>query len=370
MFKLNPGQPSIWLSPNSLQVGLDANAVIVDELSPAHQRFIRYLQAGIADQQLHEAARTARLPLAEAESLLRRLESQLLQSAPIPNLGNSQKAALTLLRQSNPDFAELVRLSLSSGLDGIGPLVSRAANIIHLETLDRTGATLLRGLANSGIAQFWTNERGPVTDEDVRGLGYSKDWLGRSRFDAAAALADGFSNRVALLNAAKHRPRMLDRVDLAILCGGASVDPERYERWQQLGVPHLAICYSSLGTRVSPIMVPNKNACLECHERQLGATDPLQAVKVVQLRRNRTPYDDSSSVLFAAAMTVASVGEFVDSNHGFAHTAFERSGWEFERATGLISRLEWPAMPPCSCHQRTARNLDGEEGRPNASTAA
>jgi hypothetical protein len=361
----------VWLTPQSLQVGLDANAVIVDGLSPAHQRFIRALQAGIADNQVSASARYAHLPVGEARQLVERLRPQLLASSNgLAAESNERPSTIELLRRADPDFAELIRFALGTNTDGLRAVAGRANRVIHIERFDRTGVAVLRGLASAGFAQFWSSDEGQVEREDITALGFERQSLGKSRFEAACDLADGFGERVALLDTSALRKRILDRVDLAILIGGQSMDESRSRLWQRHGIPHLAVLFRSDGVMVSPIVTPNKTACLACVESALSSTDPHAAVKLIQLRRSRTAYDDSSSVLFGAAMTVAATSDFLDSQQGFEHSAFERTGWFFERATGSLMRLDWPPLEACGCGQSAARNLDGDAGRPNASTAA
>lgn len=358
MLKINPGKSTVWLRPDTLQIGLDADAVIVGGLSPAHQRFIRALQSGIADNQLGVIARNSRVGIAEAGRLVDRLSGVLLDNPSTPAASGDGKASLSLLREVNPDFAELIRIALNTNVDGAAVIAQRAARLIHIESLDKTGVTLIRGLANAGFAQFWSADTGIITDSDVQALGYSTEQLGLARSEGIAAIAAGFANSVSVTEIDGQRMRVIDRVDVAVLIANQAIDPRRYKRLVRYGVPHIAITYDELGARVSPLVIPNKTPCLGCLDLAINAIDPDHTVRITQLAHASQRYDDSSAVLFAAAMTVAATTEFLDSQQGFAQQQFERLGWQFERATGRVLRIDWPVLPSCKCF----RGRDSGEG--------
>ena len=373
MLKINPGQPTIWLRPDTLQIGLDAEAVIVGGLSPAHQRFIRTLQVGIADSQVGVLARSSKLGSADARELIGRLSPALLESSVLessvhefsvrgssvrgragsggePNHVSRPPNALAILRGAAPDFAELIRYALATNRDGSLTLSQRASRVIHLETLDRTGVCLLRALATAGFAQFWSGDSTKVTPHDVNGIGYEKTELGEARFLAATRIADTFNEKTAMVDVTELRSRVLDRVDCAVLIGSVAIEPKRYERWMRLGVPHIAITFDSRGVQVSPLITPHKTPCLSCHESRLVELAEVRSLQVMQSVKAIQKYDDASAVMFATAMVVASVAEAMDSLGGFEHRGYERVGWFFERATGRVVQLEWPSEPRCGCY--------------------
>lgn len=348
MLKINPGQPTVWLRPDTLQIGLDAEAVIVGGLSPAHQRFIRALQSGISESQINPIARSTRVGGAEARSLIERLGPVMLE-APGTAEKTKGRTALSILRGAHPDFAELIRFALATNNDGTQAMANRANRVIHIENLDRTGITLLRALAAVGFAQFWSGDRALVSDSDTISVGFDKDQLGQARFEAAAKIADRFAEETALVDVSSLRPRVLERVDCAILIGTGAIEPKRSERWLRLGIPHIAITFDHSGVRVSPMITPNKTPCLNCKELSVFATDANHALRVMQLVKATQKYDDASAVLFASAMVVAALTEAMDSIAGFDYRQFERIGWQFERASGRVLKLDWPSEPSCGC---------------------
>lgn len=355
MLKINPGKSTVWLRPDTLQIGLEADAVIVGGLTPAHQRFIRALSSGIADNQVGVMARSTRIGVAEAERLIDRLSGVLVGQAEGSAAAGERKPSLSVLHEINPDFAELIRVALLCNVDGVGVIAHRAARLIHLESLDKTGVSLLRGFANAGFAQFWSSDRETVGHEDTQALGFPKEQIGRSRLEGAQALAMGFANPVSVASVAGQRPRVFERVDLSILVANQVIEPRRYKTLVRYGVPHIAITFDETGVRVSPLIIPNKTPCLGCLDLAMTQIDADHSVRITQLAHATQRYDDSSAVLFSAAMAVASATEFLDSQQGFAHQNFERLGWQFERSTGRVLRIDWPALPGCECFKsRTA----------------
>ena len=353
MLKINPGKSTVWLRPDTLQIGLEANAVIVGGLTPAHQRFIRALSSGIADNQVDVIARSTRIGVAEAERLIDRLSGVLVGQTEAPIAAVERKPLLSVLHEINPDFAELIRVGLLCSVDGVGVIAHRAARLIHLESLDKTGVSLLRGLANAGFAQFWSSDCETITQEDTQALGFSREQIGRSRLEGSQALAKGFANPVSITSVAGQRPRVFERVDLSILVANQVIEPRRYRTLVRYGVPHVAITFDETGVRVSPLIIPNKTPCLGCLDVAMTQIDADHEVRITQLAHATQRYDDSSAVLFSAAMAVASATEFLDSQQGFEHQSFERLGWQYERSTGRVLRIDWPALPGCQCFNST-----------------
>ena len=68
VLKINPQQQAVWRSPQSMQIGLGDNRVILDELTPAQEKLIAALFLGIADNQLEAIANQSKLDLASAKS--------------------------------------------------------------------------------------------------------------------------------------------------------------------------------------------------------------------------------------------------------------------------------------------------------------
>lgn len=361
MLKINPGHPKVWLSQDHIQIGLDADAVTVGGLSPAHQRLLRSLEKGISENQLPAITRALKLDEDSAAQLIDRLRPVLLASDP--QLGAAAPAGRRFpFAQPNPDFAEIIRFGLRHNQPGEQGIHLRSERIVHIDNLARTGITTVRGLASAGVTQFWCSDQKVVEAEDTSPLGFPKELLGWSRFMAADSVAGSFQNPVALVDATQLRTRVLDRVDIAILISGQVTDPRLARLWWRRGVPHLAVSFDASGVRVSPVVVPGKTPCLVCRDNELAATDTTHLVKFNQLITNRTTYDDASSVLFAAAAATTGALAQLDSQSGFVMAEHERAGVWFERKSGLVHRITWPSSAVCRCYSAEVE-ADGSDAQ-------
>ena len=357
MLKINPGHPKVWLSQDHIQIGLDADAVTVGGLSPAHQRLLRSLERGIAENQLPVIAKSLNLPPDSATQLIERLRPVLLSNENPTSVRNVTAQRFPFAQQ-NPDFAEVIRFGLRHNIAGEQGLQPRSGRIVHLDNLARVGLTTIRGLASAGVTQFWCSDSNSVEPEDTTALGYPRELLGWARFLAADTVANSFQHPVALVDARQLRSRVFGRVDLAIVIARQLPDPRIAKLWWRRGVPHLAITFDASGTRVSPVVVPGKTPCLVCRDNQLASQDETHLVKLNQLSSNATPYDDASSVLFAAAAATTVTLAQLDSIAGFESEEHEQSGVWFERKSGLVHRVQWPADSPCRCYD-AAENPEG-----------
>lgn len=349
MLKINPGHPKVWLSRDHIQFGLEAEAVTVGGLSPAHQRLLRLLEVGISENQLPIITNSLKLEPASASLLLQQLQPVLLSNENTLPSSHSDSRRFPFA-QPHPDFAEIIRFGLRHNVSGEIGIQRRSARIVHIDDLARVGLTTIRGLASAGVTQFWCSDSNSVQESDTTALGYPKELLGWTRFMAADTLAKSFQNPVALVESSQLRARVLDRIDFAIVVAGQVVDPKVAGRWWRRGIPHLAITFDSSGTRVSPVVFPGKTPCLVCRENQIASQDERHLVRLNQLLASKTAYDDSSSVLFAASAATASALAQLDFEASFSTMEHERQGTWFERKSGLVHRLTWPDGSACRCH--------------------
>ena len=362
MLKINPGHSKVWLSQDQVQIGLEADAVTVGGLSPAHQRLLQSLERGISENQLSTIAKSLKLEADSANSLIERLKPVMLESEK-PSTLSTKTAQRFPFAQQNPDFAEIIRFGLRHNIAGEQGLQHRSSRIVHLDSLSRVGLTTIRGLASAGVTQFWCADRNSVDATDTTALGYPKELIGWSRFLAADTVANSFQHPVALVDSGQLRSRVFDRVDLAIVICRQLPDPRIAKLWWRRGVPHLAITFDASGTRISPVVVPGKTPCLVCRDHQLASQDDMHLVKLHQLTSNKTPYDDASSVLFAAAAATTISLAQLDSSSGFEMADHEQAGVWFERKSGLVHRVHWQMDSPCRCYEADEDQDSEADGR-------
>jgi hypothetical protein len=88
VLRIDPSIPLVWRTPNSLQLGIDAPAVVLERVSTAQEHILAALVAGISRSGIEMIARTAHAAPGELQDLLRELEPALGASAS-PMAGTS-----------------------------------------------------------------------------------------------------------------------------------------------------------------------------------------------------------------------------------------------------------------------------------------
>lgn len=89
--RLDPRFPLVWRTPQSLQFGLDRPRVVLDEVSPADERVVAALVAGVSRSGAEMIGSSAGLDPAEVRALLEALGPAMVQSgrpAPSPAPGS------------------------------------------------------------------------------------------------------------------------------------------------------------------------------------------------------------------------------------------------------------------------------------------
>ncbi|HWR86155.1 MAG TPA: hypothetical protein VN200_09195, partial [Rhodoglobus sp.] len=80
ILKLDPGRPLVWRTPDSVQLGVDPPAAVVERVTPAQERMLAALAVGVSDTGL---AMLARGTGSERDELLRAI-APALSSADAP----------------------------------------------------------------------------------------------------------------------------------------------------------------------------------------------------------------------------------------------------------------------------------------------
>ncbi|MCU1557788.1 MAG: hypothetical protein JWN09_1783 [Microbacteriaceae bacterium] len=109
VLKLDPRLPLVWRTPTSLQLGVDAPPVLLDELSNAHERMIAALVAGVSRSGLDMIARAAGAGESDVDALLKSV-SPALQSEKVVG-----QAAITIAG-SGPTADRLAEVLRQSGV--------------------------------------------------------------------------------------------------------------------------------------------------------------------------------------------------------------------------------------------------------------
>ncbi|MCU1514442.1 MAG: hypothetical protein JWO10_1532 [Microbacteriaceae bacterium] len=110
VLRIDPSIPLVWRTPNSLQLGIDAPAVVLDRVSTAQEHILAALMAGISRSGIEMIARTAHAAPGELQDLLCELEPAL------DGTGSSMGAAAVHLPTSGETSFRLQSLLQAEGV--------------------------------------------------------------------------------------------------------------------------------------------------------------------------------------------------------------------------------------------------------------
>lgn len=303
--------PLLWRSPDSLQIGSGQNATRFEALNVAEQRLIRLLQSGVHDPDFTEVAADVGVEAGRAEAMLHTLE---------PILERDNRVSKQVRRKAGdgdsltPEFvssavAEIVRANLRYRVDGRLTLKRRSTTQVYLESLDRTGLILARGLAAAGIGKIVSGDGETVQVTDVGPDGYPA----RSRFARRAQAAEliltqGYGVVETVFD--RPHPAILGKTNIAVLVAHGSLEPERHLRWLRIGVAHIALVFSDDGARVSPVV--SGRPCLLCDDFERADRDPAWPILAAQLQGYSVEFADTASRWMATARAIRRILAFVD----------------------------------------------------------
>ncbi len=349
--RINKAQPALWRDPNTIQIGFGNNSVAIEQLSIAQQQIIEALYSGVVDGQQEVLDETFKAAKGTTQDLIARLGSVMEAKESSSNkFGPWQELA----------FAELARAALDYDVNPEMVLAERWQRTVHLDQLDKSGSVLAKGLLASGVGTVVTHDDGRVLNTDLGELGYSKEDLGKSRFEIfkqelqRLSLPQETKNRFLDLNI---KPSKALKTSFAITIGHLATRPSTYIRWLNRDVPHLSITFDMNETKISPIIIPGETPCLNCLAEYAVDEDPAWpalASQLIDLPRTR---DDSASLLAATGLALRATLRHLDQSAGFKVSKDEENeysqGYRLDYATGNVERTKYNFHKLCNC-----RSLD------------
>jgi hypothetical protein len=253
-------------------------------------------------------------------------------------------------------FAELARAALDYDVNPEMVLAERWQRTVHIDQLDKSGSVLAKVLFASGVGKVVTHDDGRVLNTDLGELGYSKDDLGKSRFETfkqelqRLSLPQETKNRFLDLNI---KPSKALKISFAITMGHIATRPSTYIRWLNRDVPHLNIIFDMNETKISPIIIPGETPCLNClaeYEVDKDPAWPALASQLIDLPRTR---DDSASLLAATGLALRATLRHLDQSAGFKVSNDEENeyslGYLLDYATGNVERTKYSFHKLCNC---------------------
>ena len=312
-YKINPFHTSIWHSPNTVQVGLDARSVVLPDISAAAERFIDALYFGVAPNQVDAIAAQVRLPKQEALALLNRLkpvlEYEASSSAQRPNPGKPLNLDAAL--------ADLVAASLQNSTDGRAVLLERGRRAVFIEVLNATGLLLMLGLAAAGVGTFVTRDNEPVRNVDTGPTAFPAAFLGQKRIAAASLMLETTWPSSRLISGLRIKESKFNNIDVAVINTSLVPQLERIGVWNSRQVPQLEIRFVAGGFEVSPVIVPGTTPCLICRELWRSENSSEYAAISAQLAGLELRFDHTANRLLAAGLAIQSILARLDSAGGF-----------------------------------------------------
>jgi hypothetical protein len=346
-YRINKAQPALWRDPNTIQIGFGINSVAIEELSLAQQQIIEALYSGVVEGQQEVLDETFKAAKGTTQDLIARLGSVMEAKESSSNkFGPWQELA----------FAELARAALDYDVNPEMVLAERWQRTVHIDQLDKSGSVLAKVLFASGVGKVVTHDDGRVLNTDLGELGYSKDDLGKSRFETfkqelqRLSLPQETKNRFLDLNI---KPSKALKISFAITMGHIATRPSTYIRWLNRDVPHLNIIFDMNETKISPIIIPGETPCLNClaeYEVDKDPAWPALASQLIDLPRTR---DDSASLLAATGLALRATLRHLDKSAGFKVSNDEENeyslGYLLDYATGNVERTKYNFHKLCKC---------------------
>lgn len=320
--QINPALARLWISNNTRQYGYRAPTK-VENLQEDQLRVLDYLELGMTASQLENLEEIAKVPPSRSQEVINRISPVLWQSRQTLSAEDVEER-----------FAEISRIFLQGG-DPVKTLRQRLSRKIYVEKLDATGFTICKAFDLAGIGRLISLDQKRIQLPDVGPLSFAKAQLGMPRVRAAQFLLGKkleFHSRMS---------KSLDELSAAVLIANDVVDPSSYQRWLSRDVPHIAICFDEEGVEVSPLIIPGRTPCIGCQELfQLQTVEnwPIIAPQLLALDRDLA---DSPMILFASAIAVNNVLNFLD----FGEVSAE--AYRLKRS-GEVSALR-PRNISCGC---------------------
>lgn len=353
LHRINKALPTAWVTPTTIQIGLGANQLRLENLTEAEQRIVASLYSGIVQGQENVLDSTIGANPGDTLKLVERL-GPLVRTEQRPAFGPWQEVA----------FAEIARAALDYNVNGEMVLAERWQRSIHIDQLDKTGLMLTKALLASGIGKVVSHDSGKVLRTDLGELGYPPKALGMDRHLVATSILEELalpnsSNRIIDLNL---RSNSEIKLSFAITVGHLALNPRTYSRWLARDVDHIGITFNLDFAQISPVVIPGKTACLNCLQELAVDKDeywPVIATQLLELPRMR---DDAAALLAACGLACRAILRRIDEQSGFKQiTATQEQcllGYRIDYATGNVERVKYERHSLCSCQEFSQKTLE------------
>jgi hypothetical protein len=345
--RINKAQPALWRDPNTLQIGLSPQNVVIEELTLAQQQIVAALYSGVVDGQQEVLDDTFKTKPGATQALIDKLSPVLESPATISNSFGAWQQLV---------FAELARTASDYEVNPEMVLAERWQRVVHIDQLDRAGLLLAKTLLASGVGTVVTHDAGLVLKTDLGEIGYKSSDLSKSRIQMALLHLEELSlpktpkPRLVELTG---KPNKDILISFAVTIGHLAIRPTTYLRWLNRDVNHLGITFEMNQAQISPIVIPGKTPCLNCLAEYKVDEDPAWPVLASQLLDLPRVRDDSASLLSCVGLSLRMILRELDYSAGFKisrdlEDEF-RNGYLVDYATGNVMRTKYSFHELCNC---------------------
>jgi ThiF family len=305
--RLEAGRRVLWRGPGELQFGSDPRtAVRLTGLSAAEESVLSRLGDGATTAELRTRVRAAGVEGARLEQLVADLDA----------------SGALIGRTFPPD--------------------PRAAAVVAVLGLGRTGLALARDLAAARIGTVLLRDEGPVTRDDVGRGGYHPRDIGQARTAAAARACHDTDVRVRTTVPDATQP------DVVVLVEQDVADPVGARSLMAADIDHLSVVVREKDVVVGPLVRPGACACLRCldlHRCDLDDRWPMVATQLSVRPRGGPRAEDPLLAVLAGATAAAQVVALIEG----APVLTVGATLELRLPDGAARRREWPVHPQCGC---------------------
>lgn len=294
-----------WSGANAIVVSSD-RLIVFDDPSNAEEQVLAALQSGLPEVDLLQQSVIVGVPAHQLKSLLLKLAPVLKTESAAPTEVDDR------LRQS-----ELVRYELNHR-----ETAQRLASI-------RQGTMVTLAGADSAVRLL-------AASLDLAGIPNRKSQRGY-RVAQAGPIESGwhYSHRTGTIS---------ERIEhIAVGFFHEQIDPDATKYWISRGTKHMAIVFDATGARVSRLVRPGLDRCLDCDPHFTPQSPITKAGMRFQINQMPIPFDDAVNVANTVAEALARIGNFIDRGSAATSTRF------FESGSGWNQLTPAPEYPSCGC---------------------
>lgn len=314
--RLRPGLLTAWRSPGRLQLGVGADAHVLEGLTAAEELVVDALATGADPTSLQRLAALHGGTPARTRALLDALAAA---GALEPPGGGAQRPA--------PGDRSDALVQACVAVVGASP----------------TGRAVALGLAATGTGTVLVEDEAPVTRADVGPGAFRPADLGLPRGTAAAGALQRRhpSVRTRLESTGRARP------DIVVLVASGAHDARRAEPMVREGVAHLGVLHLGAAAVVGPLVRPGQTACLRCLDLHRTDRDPEWPRLLPQLAAPpggpRRPEPPALAALAAAVAVQQVLAQLRGHDPAALDATLELDG------AGALGVRPWSAHPACGC---------------------